>query len=249
MKVLCIGDSITRGTTGVSYVQLLAREYPEWIIENAGIDGEPLSSIARRLRQKLETGEQYDIIVIQAGTNDVLLPIFKNRGPLFMQAYRHCIETGRIPLSPDRFNITYRTMLELICHYSRARIVVCTIACINENRRTAPNDERRMYNNIIRILGSQYECAVADVSLEFERELSPLPGRDYCLNSFINTTFLDYLQCRFFNAADRLSKARRLKLTIDGVHLNTKGALLFKQEIEKALDYFPRHCVEKLATQ
>ena len=76
MKILCIGDSGTRGSVGVSYVKAIAAAHPEWKVENAGVNGEPITSIGKRLIGKLDAGNAYDVIVLQGGGNDILARLF-----------------------------------------------------------------------------------------------------------------------------------------------------------------------------
>ena len=48
MKILLSGDSITEGTIGVSYANLLQQEYPEAYV-NIGKNGATLNEVSERL--------------------------------------------------------------------------------------------------------------------------------------------------------------------------------------------------------
>ena len=55
---------------------------------------------------------------------------------------------------------------------------------------------------------------------------------DYLLKHFLNSAYFDLKKCQETGGADKLSRKRNLILTIDGVHLNSAGAMLYKQAIE-----------------
>jgi lysophospholipase L1-like esterase len=74
MQLLFIGNSLTRGQIGISYIDLLKADNPDWKIKNAGVDGDTLKNIADRV-QKETPGTNYDYIIIEAGHNDIILPL------------------------------------------------------------------------------------------------------------------------------------------------------------------------------
>ncbi len=236
MKILFIGDSITRGTVGVSYVKRIARENPKWQVENAGVNGETLFKIAARLKEKLQAGQTYDSIILQAGYNDIILPALAQKGFLFRLTHNHLIRKNYHPLTAVAdFEQTYRNLIEYCQAHSSAKLIITTMGCINENQQFALNTQRWHYNQVIRDLAHKYNCGLADPAIMIDQVLSQLDTRDYCLQHFLNSAWLDLWQCTILGRADNLSKNRRLHLTIDGVHLNTSGAQLFKEEIDKHL--------------
>ena len=80
MKLLFIGNSITKGTIGKSFVDLLKEHHPDWVIKNAGVRGDTLKNISDRLTIEILINPDYDFIIIEAGHNDIILPTFKTRG-------------------------------------------------------------------------------------------------------------------------------------------------------------------------
>jgi lysophospholipase L1-like esterase len=236
MKVLCIGDSGTRGSVGVSYVKAIAAAHPEWQVENAGVNGEPITSIGKRLLQKLDKGNTYDVIVLQGGANDILLPTFAGRGFWFNQALAHCRRIGRNPLNnPTDFGKALREILEATRSRTQAKLVLTTIGCLNENLRGGLNDQRRAFNDVIRRMARQYGCRLADPSGPVDQLLAQRQTRDYFLESFFNTAFSDEVVCKVPGGADWLSRKRGLHVTIDGGHLNSVGADLFRRALEAQL--------------
>jgi lysophospholipase L1-like esterase len=234
MKILFIGDNLIRGTRGVSFVRPLARRYPGWQFVNAGINGEPLLSIGRRLRRELAAGSVYNVIVIGAGTNDLLLPTFLERGAWFRGAARHQLRQGHQPLATaERFERSYRQLVQHLRSHCRAQLVLLTLGCVGEKLDTNLNRLRQQYNHAIRRVAAAYECAVADAGTRVEEHLRQ-PGPDYLMRSFFNTAIGDALHC-LVGRADALSRRRGLRLTIDGGHLNSRGAALFGRAVEEQL--------------
>ncbi len=79
-RILFIGDSITEGKIGVGYVDIIQRNFPEFQCQNYGRGGDTLSGIFTRLFKILKAAHQdYSIIVIEAGHNDLFLPYVKNK--------------------------------------------------------------------------------------------------------------------------------------------------------------------------
>ncbi len=241
MKVLCIGDSGTRGSVGVSYVKAIAAAHPEWQVENAGVNGEPITSIGKRLLQKLDKGNTYDVIVLQGGANDILLPTFAGRGFWFKQALAHCRRIGRNPLpNAAHYEKALREILEATQSRTKAKLVLTTIGCLNENLRGGLNNQRRAYNDVIRRVAREYGCRLADPSGPMDRLLSQRQTRDYFLESFFYTAFSDEIVCKLPGGADWLSRKRGLHVTIDGGHLNSTGANLFRRALEEQLLYLAK---------
>jgi len=234
MNVLFIGDNITRGTQGVDWVKMIENKHPYWTIENAGVNGETLNKVSERLKTLLQTNNSYKAIVLQTATNDILLPTFKHRNFWFQQDYKRQLKSGNKPAAPSDFEIELKRAVKHIRTNSNSEVILPTLGCINENLLAETNAQLFSYNSIIKKVAKELDCILADVSERFQEELSHLNTQDYCLDNFSNAAFLDLVSCSM-GMADNLSTKRKLHLTIDGVHLNSKGATIFKEEVDKAI--------------
>lgn len=234
MRILFLGDSITRGTQGVDWIKMIEKDHPYWTVENAGINGETMNKLSERLKTHLKNNSNYDVIVFQSAANDILLPMFRHRGFWFRQAYRQQIKSGNIPLSPKEFEIVFKQSIEYIQKHSAAQIILPTLGCINEHLLAETNAKLFSFNSIIKKIAKEYNCILVDISESFQNELSHKKTKDYCADSFSNTAFLDLITCNL-GMADKLSDKRKLHLTIDGIHLNSKGAKIFKDKVENAI--------------
>ena len=99
MKLLFIGNSITKGEIGECFVDLLKEQHPGWDIKNAGVNGDTLKNISDRLANEILINPDYDFIIIEAGHNDIILPNLIP-GVLFRLALKYLARKGRNPLNP-----------------------------------------------------------------------------------------------------------------------------------------------------
>ncbi|MBL7740312.1 MAG: SGNH/GDSL hydrolase family protein [Chitinophagaceae bacterium] len=236
MRILFIGDSIIRGTTGVNWVKHLARKHPDWTIENEGVNGDTLIRIKERLEKKLQLSRSYDAVVIQGGANDILIPSLEEKGPLFRKAAQHLLNKGYRPLEElTDVETILHDMVSLVKQRTKATIILTTIGCMSEDPGFYLNDRRDEFNGVIRNVARYSGCVLADTAAIFSQYLSKRRTTSYFLNNFFNTVWLDALQCRVLNRADALSRNRGLHLTIDGLHLNSRGGVIWLHEIEKRL--------------
>jgi lysophospholipase L1-like esterase len=113
MQLLFIGNSLTRGQIGSSYIDLLKADNPEWHINNVGVDGDTLKNISDRV-QKEVVRTKYDHIIIEAGHNDIILPSFTSKGILFGLAFKYLRKQGRRPLDLSDFKTEYTKMIQYL---------------------------------------------------------------------------------------------------------------------------------------
>lgn len=236
MRVLFIGDSIIRGTTGVNWIKHLARKHPDWTIENEGLNGDTLIKIKSRLEKKLKLSRSYDAVVLAGGANDILIPSLKDRGYFFQKAYDRLRRKGYQPLQdPEDIETIFHDMVSLIKHRTSATIILATIGCMSEDHGFYLNEKKEIMNGIIRRVARDTNCNLIDAGKIFDQYLSRRKTNSYFLENFINTAWLDTFQCNVLNRADALSRKRGLHLTIDGLHLNSRGGVIWLHEAEKLL--------------
>ena len=234
MKILFIGDSLVKGAVGVNWVKWLASKNPAWEVENAGKNGETLKQITIRLQQKLAQGK-YDMVFFEAGINDLLLPTLKAKNYLFRQSEKYTSKDAQLCDNAETFELTYREAVQTIKNTTNATIILSTLGCLNENLEHSLNKKRCAYNDVIRDVAIETGCGLVDAGALFDGYLRRCRTRDYLLEGFWNTWCLDKFQCSVLGCPDYLSKRRGLHLTIDGVHLNSRGANIFRDETERQI--------------
>ena len=241
MNILFIGDSLIKGTVGVNWVKWLATKNPGWTVENAGENGATLSQIKSGLDKKLEKAT-YDIIFFEGGLNDLLLPALKQKGFLFGLANRLSGKSEPLHEKPADFEKAYRAAIDDIKNKTGATIILSTLGCISENLEFDLNKKRCAYNDVIRDVAIETGCGLVDAGALFDGYLRRCRTKDYFMESFWNAACLDKFQCSVMNCPDHLSKKRGLHLTIDGVHLNSRGANIFRDETERLIKSLVNCC-------
>ena len=74
MKIVFFGDSITRGSPGASYLDILMEELPEETIENQGRGGETAAGLQKRIRW-VSWDEPFDLAFVWVGVNDLIFNV------------------------------------------------------------------------------------------------------------------------------------------------------------------------------
>ncbi len=232
MKILFIGDSLVKGKKGVDWVKWLASKNPGWEVDNAGVDGETLARITDRAIKKLDASV-YDMIFFEGGLTDLLAPEMSKRSFLFRQKFAGC--DNDVLDNPEAFEQAYRSAIDNIKQRTNATVIVATLGCICEDLEAPINKKRALYNAIIRDIAIETGCGLVDAGAVFDGYLRRCRTRSYLMDGYWSTCYLDAFQCRVLGCPDQLSRKRKLHLTIDGVHLNSRGANLYRDETERQI--------------
>ena len=225
-KILFIGDSITEGKIGIGYVDIIQQYFPEFHCKNYGRGGDTLSGIFTRLLRLLKTHtETYDIIVIEAGHNDLFLPYVKRKWN-----FTSIKKVTPLPKIKDFYDNGLRT----IRLHTKAKIIITTLSCLGEDISSPINQKRRLVNHQIKEVGSKHGAYIADVSPFFDKILRKSISSYNLIDHPLNL-FFDYFRSKRLNWVEKISRKRRLVLTIDGGHLNNKGAIIYAKEISRIL--------------
>jgi len=226
-RILFIGNSITEGKIGIGYINIIQRSYPEFQCDNFGRGGDTLSGIFERLLKLLKaTHQDYDIIVIEAGHNDLFLPYVKKK-------WKFTSSRKVTPL--NKIESVYNNGLEMVGMLTKAKIIITTLSCLGEDFSSQLNQKRRFINDKIKEIGSKHEAYLADVSSVFDKILKKSFSSYNLVDHPLNMV-LDYFRSKRMNWVEKISKKRGLVLTIDGGHLNTMGAIIYAREISRTID-------------
>ena len=226
-RILFVGDSITEGKIGIGYVDIIQRNFPEFQCQNYGRGGDTLSGIFTRLFKILKADtEYYDVLVIEAGHNDLFLPYVKSKWKF----------TSIRKVTPlNKIESVYNNGLEMVGLLSKAKIILTTLSCLGEDFSSQINQKRRFINDKIKEIGSKHEAYLADVSSVFDKILKKSFSSYNLIDHPLNMV-LDYFRSKRTNLVEKICKKRGLVLTIDGGHLNSKGAMIYAKEISRILN-------------
>jgi len=230
-QLLFMGDSLTAGNLGSSYLALLG-EYPEFqdcTLLNEGEDGYTIEGIRTKMESLPESRSLPDVLILEGGANDLLLPFMQSAGNAWDPFIRKLKRHGSVPLETEElFREGFGKLLSSAFDRGIKRVVTCTIPCLGEDLSSPLNRKREVYNRVIRDVTAEYQkalfsCDCADPALAFEKMLNPFqPGSDYL---FRTPADLQTDAERIHREGEEsLCLERNLRLTIDGAHPNRSGA-------------------------
>lgn len=241
-NIMFLGDSLTAGNIGASYLDLLRAEedLAMFNLINAGEDGFTMAGLQLKLESYLKANNAPETLVLEAGANDLLLPYMQISGNTWDPFIRKLKRHGSTPSSSaHEFRRMSSTVLSTALDAGIAQVYVCTIPCLGENLDTDLNKHREEYNEILRELCHEYSnnlfnCICLDTALEVE----PILADSYSTSPsdwlFSNPEELQNdAQIIKEMGEETLCRERKLVLTIDGAHLNKRGAQVLSSLILK----------------
>lgn len=227
MRIACIGDSITEGVPGVSFVKQLQKESSahEWV--NFGKGGDTVSSLHRRLRT-IPNLSSYDAIILFIGVNDVF-------GKLtFLYKVVKILMRQRWAKGVVEFERDYTKILEYLS-FENTKIIVIPPLLIGENISNKWNKDLTQYVLSIESIVKKYSnITYLDIRNEFIAYLQDKHISDY-LPYNLYDLLKDVKHIHSNEGVDEQSKARGLHVTLDGVHINSIGAEIIIHNILNAL--------------
>jgi lysophospholipase L1-like esterase len=234
MVVTLMGDSLTAGNLGIPYSRYLNLP-ADFRVVNRGRDGDTVLGILDRLDDAIRS-DGPDVVVVQVGANDVLLPEMAARGGAWKGFVDGIIAAGSRP-SPDPrlFSDRYADLLLRISAWGIDRIVCVTVPPAGENLDSERNRKREEINRRIRTAAGNGGAILADVAADFEKELENLQMPSEWFFDDPEQFITDARILRKEKSAMRLSETRGLYLTMDGAHLNEQGAVIAGKRIGVAV--------------
>ncbi len=237
---LFAGDSLTEGVYGESYVDRVAESLHQgWAgltgqAINAGQTAETVQSLNARLAPLLRA-YQPQWVILAVGANDVWMPWLSSHsaGWWLWRQYRRAWAKQRPTTDLDQFTATYRALVDK-AQQAGAQVLVCTASPLGERISSPPNRLLARLNGAIKQVAADRGVPVADVWQAFVEEYAVLPRPSRRVPGEWLLTWIDRGRLRS-TLPDQLSRRRRLCLTFDGLHLNSRGADLWAATILRAL--------------
>lgn len=214
MKVALIGDSLTEGRPGVSFVNILKEKFPSDSFVNLGKPGETVKSLYSRL---IKTGldSDYDLTFLWIGTNDVYSKLLK-------------VQAQPVAENHDEFKRLYQQVLEIVIP-STKKVVTVSPSIVGEYIENPTNKEIKELSVLIQSLSEKKLMDYMNLQTIFEKELANTNSSTYISTNPFRVMF-DVFFYKNEARIDRLSNQRGLKLTLDGIHLNSTGARIVADE-------------------
>jgi lysophospholipase L1-like esterase len=237
---LFAGDDLTEGTCGEGYVERVAKALYQGAgglqgdVINAGQAGDTVASLLKRIDAPLQQYAPHWVI-LAVGRNDAWMSWLSSHsiGWWLWLRYRR-LSFGQTPITDlDQFAASYRALIDR-ARQINARVLVCTATPVGEKLSSPVNRHLARLNGVIKHVAAECQVPVADVWQAFVEELSTLSRPSSYVAGEWMFTLLDRrrLQSR---SPDEIASRRRLHLTFDGVHLNSRGADLWARVVLTAL--------------
>ncbi|MGC9400423.1 MAG: SGNH/GDSL hydrolase family protein [Anaerolineae bacterium] len=228
MRIVFVGDSLTEGIPGCSYVKLLQQRLPEHTLVNLGEGNDTVISLHHRITHLVLEGS-FDLAFLWVGVNDVL-----RRFSSWTFRASDVILRDPHAMHPGEFVAYYDATLDYLKAYAR-RIVAVSPLLKGEAPGNPWNRQLAAYAEDIRALTSD------DPDIDYLDLRTPilhyLEGRsvsNYLPPNALRVLF-DALWLRTEKQIDARSRQRGLQVTLDGVHLNSTGARLVADEFERLI--------------
>ena len=210
------GDSLTEGFPGASYFEILKKRLPGCKLFNYGKGGDTVVSLYHRLKS-LQLNKPVDIAFLWVGVNDV----FVNISP----SYPIIKTINKQPWSREHeeFEHYYRLTLELL-YQAATRVITVPPLFMGEDINNQWNKEIEALSRIIEKVSASYEnVAYLDLRTIIFPKLVDQNISEYLPESATRVA-LDVILLKQTEQIDKKSSERGLLFTLDGVHLNSRGA-------------------------
>ena len=153
--IACIGDSLTHGNIGQSWVDYLRQEFPNDVFLNEGINGNTAWQVIQRLDPILQC--KPDLIILMIGTNDALGSFDINSG----LRYKKNNDLPEVPTF-EKYKKHFNELIEKIGLQSK--IAICTLPPIGENINSEVNMHVNLFNDYIKLIANQKKLSLLPVS-------------------------------------------------------------------------------------
>jgi lysophospholipase L1-like esterase len=230
--VVCLGASIVHGKVSVDFVELLRQRLParDYAFVNAGVNGELAYEALQRIDSVIACDP--DFVVILVGTNDVLATINDQVKGLQMRS-KH------LPCEPciEWYGENLGQIMTRLCEQTRARVGVCSLPVLGEDLASPANRRVAEFNALVGRVAAERGAAYLPVherQVEYLTEVGRTHGRE-CTGSPVPVMAAGVQHFLFGQSLDTISHCYGLALTTDMIHMNSYGAAIIADEIEKFL--------------
>jgi lysophospholipase L1-like esterase len=223
MRIVCLGDSLTWGKYGGSYVNALASLKPEHTFINAGVGGDTVVNLARRLESDV-IAQTPDAVFVMVGCNDAISWLYPATRPY----YQHSKKVPGGYITVDAFAHHYRDILEQL----QLAHILTWVGLEPAEYSALLDAELRLYNAQAREAATMLNLPVLDLYAELHSSISterPMLGLDtiQLIGRRSQQGWQDY-------EAERLRGGFRF--TFDGLHPTPHGAQQIARHIAAFID-------------
>lgn len=218
MRVVFLGDSLTEGVHGTSYVERVAKALPHVECINAGVGGDTTLNLCRRVDIDVAPHKP-DGVLVMTGINDAVSVTWGQGWPLYFQE-KKSVPGGQIALGA--FKRYFYELLEALLDIA-GRVWVA-LPPIESNHVIV--QKLRQYNAEAARIAAELHVPTLDLMVV----LTPayVPDRP---PMFLPANLADQLDYTNIGRVYDLGQEGVYTYTIDGIHLTGQGADCVAQEI------------------
>lgn len=229
--ILCLGDSLTFGSIGYSYIKFLS---PQNKAINKGKNGDTTRGAYKRLEKYIVDPKYADVdtYIVEIGTNDIMLPYQSELSPFWRFRSKVKCRLRKCITDDMEFEKAYENYIKLLTSYNK-KIVLVGLPFIQ--LKNFPQDKIKKRNAIIRGLAEKYNLPFVDTyALQCALITSEL--HTYAWGATYMVRVFDWAIMFIFPfLKDIFSRRRKLALSVDGAHYNSTSAKKLAQAIDEAL--------------
>lgn len=211
MKIVCFGDSLTWVGYGGSYFQELVKLMPEHELINAGVGGNTVVNLLRRVEDDV-IAHQPDGVFIMVGGNDAI----SYSQPKTRSYYRQGQDIPEGVVTPEMFETAYRDLITIL--HAQHILVWMGLEPNEYNPTTAA--ALTEYNAIAQSVAETFSVPVLDLMEHYPP--GDLPDRPELDIGFIIT--IGAREKRGFTEYEDTQKKGGFRYTFDGLHLTPQTA-------------------------
>lgn len=215
MRIGFFGDSLTFGVPGVSFLQILEKIFPQHDLLNYGQGGDTALSLYRRIQALPK--QSYDMAFLWVGVNDELVhaswtyPLLKK---LRNQPWAE---------NPEEFEGCYRRLVEHLRSQAKVLKTVTPLLIGEDVDNPWNRNLGRMAETIKKISGEYAGVECIDIRGEIVPQLEGKKVSAFFPRSLFRI-LRDIASFKTSRDVEEESKNRGLHFTLDGIHLNQRGA-------------------------
>lgn len=222
-RVVCLGDSITRGQLSVDYVAMLSgrKSLSDFVFTNAGVNGDLTENVLRRLDAVIDL--QPDLVTVLIGSNDVNASMSEKSG-------RRAVRMNKLTARPtiEGFADNVAAIVDRLAAETSARLGLFSLPVLGEEVDSESVRRSRRYSEVIEQVATSRGIAYLPLN---ERQIAHLteggfrPGKAYRDGvALMAGGAVQHFVLR--RPLDEISRRRGLELTTDLIHQNSRGATM-----------------------
>ena len=227
-RIVCVGDSNTRGRLAASYVRMLAERLKghDATVTGAGVNGDCSYNLLQRLDPII--AQRPDAVSVLIGTNDAWSTLSNANA-------RNIVKRKKLPTAPTLTQ--YRENLAAIVARFRAetdaQIALVSLPVLGQDLDSPAARASTDFSHVVRTIAAEQGFAYLPLherQCEFLRTsgAETLAFPDGMAERY--TSVLQHFLLR--RSYDSIARRRRLTLTADFVHQNSRGATIIADLIE-----------------